>query len=124
MNLVDSCGWLEYFGKGVQGKQFAPAILYTSELLVPTICIYEVFKSIIQQRGEEEALMAVGWMTLGQVVDLNQDTAIHAATLSIEHRLSVTDSIILAAAQMNHATLWTQDEHFKGLAGVNYIEKK
>jgi len=34
------------------------------------------------------------------------------------------ESIILATARANNATLWTQDVHFKGLEGVKYVEKK
>ena len=123
MNLVDSSGWLEYFGKGANGEQFAPPICNTAELLVPTICIYEVFKRVVQQRGDEEALKAVGWMSLGEVVDLTQEIALKAAALSIKHRLPMADSIILATAQSNNAVLWTQDEDFKGIEGVQYIQK-
>jgi len=123
MNVVDSSGWLEYFANGKNGEKFAPLIRHTSELLVPTICIYEVFKRITIQRDDEAALQAIGWMTLGRVVDLNLEIAILAATLSIEHKLPMADSMILATARTFDATLWTQDEHFVGLEGVQYIEK-
>ena len=63
MNIVDSSGWLEYFGKGANGKRFAPIIQETANLIAPTITIYEVFKRILQQRGEDIALSAIGWMT-------------------------------------------------------------
>jgi len=38
--------------------------------------------------------------------------------------LAMADSIILATARAYNATLWTQDEHFKDIEGVKYIEKK
>ena len=72
MNVVDSSGWLEYFGKGSQGEFFAPAIRNTAELVVPTVCLYEVFKRLALQRGEEDALQAIGWMALGQVVEIGR----------------------------------------------------
>lgn len=124
MNLVDSSGWLEYFGKGTNGEQFAPLIHNLDKLIVPVICIYEVFKRIAMQRDEEEALKAVGWMSLGRVVDLDREIAMAAALLSIEHQLPMADSIILATARHNDAVLWTQDEHFIGLEMVEYIGKK
>ena len=124
MNVVDSSGWLEYFGEGKNSQYFAPVIRKTSELIVPTISMYEVYKRIVLQRDEEEALSAIGWMTTGQVVDLNQELALAAAVLSLEHKLPMADSIILATARANDATLWTQDEHFKDLDGVKYMEKK
>jgi predicted nucleic acid-binding protein len=123
MNLVDSSGWLEYFSGGRNGEHYAPIIRATTELIVPTIAMYEVFKRIASQRGEEEALRAIGWMSQGQVVDLTEEMALAAATLSLEHRLPMADSIIFAAAQAHRATLWTQDAHFRDLPGVEYIEK-
>jgi predicted nucleic acid-binding protein len=123
MNVVDSSGWLEYFGKGAHGQLFAPLIRNTKELVVPTICIYEVFKRVAVQRDEEDALKAIGWMSLGKVVDLTQEIALHAAELSIRHRLPMADSIILATTLLNEAVLWTQDEHFAGLENVELVKK-
>lgn len=123
MNVVDSSGWLEYFAKGSNGAIFAPLIQDTANLIVPTICIYEVYKRILIQRDEEDALNVVGWMSLGQVVDLTRDIALLAADLSLEHKLPMADSMILAVARAYEATLWTQDEHFKGVEDVQYIPK-
>ena len=37
--------------------------------------------------------------------------------------LPLADSIMLATAEQYDATLWTQDSDFKGVEGVQYIEK-
>jgi len=58
MNVVDSSGWLEYFADGPNADFFAPAIENSALLIVPTIILYEVFKRILQQRSENEALQA------------------------------------------------------------------
>ncbi len=123
MNVVDSSGWLEYFAKEVNSTFFAPVIHNIEALIVPTISIYEVFKKTAQLRGEEDALNVIAWMSTGQVVDLTQDIALAAAVLSLEHKLPMADSILLATAQAYSATLWTQDEHFKSMEGVKYIAK-
>ena len=123
MNVVDSSGWLEYFGKGPNAEWFAPAIQNEAELIVPTISIYEVFKRIALQRDEEDALQAIGLMNTGKVVDLTQEIAILAAELSMENKLPMADSMILATARAYEATLWTQDEHFEGLENVEFIGK-
>ena len=52
MNLVDSSGWLEYFAGGPNTRFFATPLKKVDELVVPTISIYEVFKSVARQRGE------------------------------------------------------------------------
>lgn len=56
MNVVDSSGWLEYFANESNADFFAPAIEDTSNLIVPSITIFEVFKRVLQQKGEGKAL--------------------------------------------------------------------
>ena len=124
MNVVDSSGWLEYFADGPNAAFFAPAIEATRELLVPTLSLYEVFKRVLQQRGEGQALQAVALMQQGQIVDLTAAIALTAAKASIERRLPMADSIMLITAQTLGATFWTQDADFDGVEGVKYVAKK
>lgn len=123
MNVVDSSGWLEYFADGANAAFFAPAVEDTGGLLVPTLSLYEVFKRTLILRGEGEALQAITAMQQGRVVDLTPDLALSAAQLSIEHRLPMADSIILATARVHDATLWTQDKDFAAIPGVRYIPR-
>lgn len=124
MNIVDSSGWLEYFANAPNADFFAPAIEDVSQLIVPVISIYEVFKRVFQQRGEGDALQAIAMMNQGRVIDLDVRLALSAAKISVEIGMPMADSIILATAQAYTATLWTQDDDFKGIDGVRYIEKK
>lgn len=124
MNVVDSSGWLEYFAEGKNADFFAPAIEDTRNLLVPVICIYEVFKRVLQQSGSNAAQTNIGDMKLGKIIEVDESLALSAAKLSADLKLPMADSIILATARASNATLWTQDEHFKNMDGVKYIEKK
>ena len=124
MNVVDSSGWIEYFINGANADLFAAPIRDSESLIVPTICLYEVFKRVLLELGDDRALKTIGQMSLGTVVDLDRAIALQAAQISIETKLAMADSIILATARGYNATLWTQDEHFKDLEGVRYIEKK
>ena len=123
MNIVDSSGWLEYFADAPNADFFAPALEDVAHLLVPSISVYEVFKRVYQQSGEEAALEAFAAMAQGQVIDLNTTLALNAAKLSAAYKLPMADSIMLATAQAYQAILWTQDVDFKDLEGVRYIEK-
>lgn len=123
MNVVDSSGWLEYFADAPNADFFSPAIVNVSELVVPSISIYEVFKKVLQQRDESAALQAIAVMQQGLVVDFDASLALSAAQISIELGLPMADSIILAASQAYEATLWTQDSDFVGMDGVKYIDK-
>jgi len=124
MNVVDSSGWLEYFADGPNADFFAPVIENIADLVVPSVSLYEVFKRVLQQRSEGDALQAVATMMQGEVVDLDSRLALEAAKVSVEIRLPMADSVILATARMHNATVWTQDRDFEGLTGVEYVEKK
>ncbi len=124
MNVVDSSGWLEFFANANNAAFFSKAILDSSHLIVPTLSLFEVFKRILQQRGENDALLAVATMQQGQVIDLTPSLALAAAKLSTTTQLPMADSVMLATARAYHATLWTQDADFKGHADVQYIEKR
>jgi toxin FitB len=124
MNVVDSSGWIEYATDEKNADFFERPISDMDHLLVPAVCIYEVFKRVLREFGEERALEVIGQMSLGEIVELDRQIAINAAQISIELKLAMADSIILATARLHNATLWTQDEHFKNLDGVKYITKK
>ncbi|MES2706856.1 MAG: type II toxin-antitoxin system VapC family toxin [Verrucomicrobiota bacterium] len=118
-NVVDSSAWLEYLTGSDRAGLFAAAIEDEENLVVPVITIYEVFKKVLRERGENEALQAASVMRSGQVVDLDGSLALEAA----HHALPLADSLIYATTLRYGATLWTQDEHFKKFANVRYFSK-
>ena len=123
MNLVDSSGWLEYFSNGKNADIYAPAIENSSQLVVSTINIYEVFKLVYQQRGEEAALMAAAVMLRGKVVDVSTRLAMEAARFSADQKVPLADSLIYLTARRNEAVLWTQDKALEPFEMVNYTPK-
>lgn len=120
MNVVDSSAWLEYFAAGPNAEFFAAAIEATDELVVPSISLYEVFKRVAQQRTESEALLAVAQMQQGSIIELSGALALDSARTSLELKLPMADSVILATARAFDATLWTQDADFENVIGVMY----
>jgi len=124
MNLVDTSGWIEYFFDKSNASYFAPPIERTDQLVVPVICLYEVFKKVNVVADESMALRAVAQMKQGRVVDITEDVALSAALISLKHKLPMADSLIYATARAQGATLWTQDEHFSSLPNVRYKEAR
>ena len=124
MNVVDSSAWLEYFADGPNAAFFARPIEQPEEMVVPSLTIYEVFKRVLQQRDEGDALRAVVVMQQGLVVDLDVRLALNAARLSIDTRLPMADSVVLATARLHGAVLWTQDADFDGVPGVRYRPRR
>ena len=120
MNLVDTSGWIEYFFGESNASYFTPPIEKTDYLVVPVICLYEVFKKVNIVADEARALQAVAQMKQGSVVDITEDVALSAALISMKHKLPMADSLIYATARAHGATLWTQDDHFSDLPGVKY----
>jgi predicted nucleic acid-binding protein len=124
MNVVDSSGWLEYFSDGPNARHFAPVVRLVDSLVVPTVILYEVFKVVLRESGENAALQTCAALQKGLVVDLTPRLAIMASKISTQHALPMADSVILATAREHSATIWTQDIHFKDFTGVKYFTKK
>ena len=120
MNVVDTSGWIEFLFEGGNADVFAPLIEDVDNLLVPVICLYEVFKKVNAVADEPKALQAIGQMKQGRVIEVSEAIALRAALISLKHRLPMVDSIILSSTWSEQATLWTQDDHFEGLPGVEY----
>ncbi|MCU0810298.1 MAG: type II toxin-antitoxin system VapC family toxin [Thiobacillaceae bacterium] len=123
MNVVDSCGWLEYFADGSNANFFAQTLENTESLIVPSLSIFEVCKRVALQRGEAAARQAAEFMAKGQIAELGAGTALAAALYSAKHQLPMADSVILCTAMEHKATLWTQDIDLKGHKGVKYKAK-
>ncbi len=123
MNVVDSSAWLAWFAEQENAGNFKSAITTTEELLVPVICLYEVFKVLLRETSETDALLGVSIMQQGKVIDIDPEIALNAAKFSTEFKIPMADSMIYAISQKHTAILWTQDIDFKGLPGVNYFEK-
>jgi toxin FitB len=124
MNIVDSSGWLAYFADEPNAKYFLAPLNDSPLLVIPTITMYEVFKVILRESSENEALQAIVAMQKGRVVDLNAPLAMSASVLSLKHNIPMADSIILATAQEYKAIIWTQDSDFKNISKVKYFPKK
>lgn len=124
MNIVDSSGWLAYFADEPHADRFQQLVTDPDSLITPTIILYEVFKVVLRESGENQALQAIAAIKKGKVVELTMSIALAASKLSLEHELPVADSIILATAKQFHAILWTLDSHFKNIKGVKYFPKK
>ena len=123
MNVVDSSGWLAYFAGDDNADYFAAPIEQTAGLIVPALSIYEVFKRILQQRNEGQALEAVALMQQGRIVSLDQNIALLSARISNDHKLALADSTMLATARFYRATLWTQDADFESFPEVRFKQK-
>jgi predicted nucleic acid-binding protein len=123
MNVIDSTLWLEYFAGTEAGNIVSEIIENTNELIVPTITLYEVFKKLLSETSEDDALFAIAHMKQGKVIELNDELSLSAAKISRDYKLPMADSIIYATNEKYNCILWTQDKHFISLESVNYFEK-
>lgn len=115
MNLVDSSGWIEYFLDDPHAAQFEKFLLQTDSLIVPTLVLYEVYRQLIKNVDEKEALFAVTQMEKGKIVPLDQDLSLYAAEVSLKYKLGTADAVIYATALSHKAKLMTLDNDFRGL---------
>lgn len=124
MNLVDSSAWLAFFANEENADIFAEPLKSPSELVVPTVVIYEVFKVLLRESGDDAALAAFAAMSRGRVVDISPRLAVEAARVSLQYGLPMADSMILAIARSTDAIVWTQDADFNDIPGVKCFPKR
>jgi predicted nucleic acid-binding protein len=121
MIVIDSCGWIEYLGKGPKSAVYKKLFAKPSEIIVPTIVLFEVYKKVLREFGEKTALVVVSSMKNMTVAPLDEPTALLAADLSIAHSLPMADAVVYATAKTSGAKVATSDQHFKDLDGVIFI---
>lgn len=123
MILVDSCGWLEFLADGPLAQAYQRYFERLEELVTPTIILYEVYKKIKRERGEEDALLVAAQMHRTRLVQLTPGIALYAADLSLKHFLPMADAIVYATALVEQCQVVTSDQHFAGLDGVVFVVK-
>lgn len=120
-SVVDSSGWIEFFTNGTNASSFEEPILATAELIVPSITIFEVYRWVLREVGEKEALIVTSAMRQGSVVNLDASLATSAADLAHRMKLPMADGIIWTTARQFGATVYTQDADLAGFDSVLYI---
>ncbi len=121
MILVDSCGWIEFLADGDKAEEYAKYFLDLKEIATPTIVIYEVFKKILKERGEEAAVMVAAQMSGTKVIELSEMLSLTAASVSVKYNLPMADAIVYATAELLGCQVVTSDMHFKDLENAIYI---
>ena len=124
MILVDSSGWIEFFTGGANADKYGSYLEKASQVVTPTIVLYEVYKIVKRERTEEEALLAVAQIQKTHLVPLSESLALAAADMSLELRLAMADSIVYATARAENAELVTSDKDLRALPGVTYLPKR
>lgn len=121
--LIDTCGWIEWLTNGKLATLFEPYFKDPSELIIPTLIQYELYKWVCREKNSTLALEIIGITENGLVVPLDTALALYAAELSKEYNLSMADAIVYATSKNNNVELITADKHFKDLANVKFFEK-
>lgn len=119
--LLDSSGWIEFFTGGPLADRYAAYLTPRYQVVTPTIVLYEVYKKIKRERGEETALLFAGRLNATQVIPLTESIAFLAADLSLRHGLAMADAIVYATAKDQDTEVITGDADLKDLTGVIYV---
>lgn len=123
MILIDSSGWIEYCSGGMLASRFAKYIEEPTNIIVPTIIFYEVYKKIKAEQGESAAISIAATMQQGKGIPLTDELAMIAADYGLQYKLAMADAIIYATAMLEHVNLITSDKDLKDLPGVVYHAK-
>ena len=120
--LLDSSGWIEFFTGGPLAERYAAYLTPRYQIITPTVVLYEVYKKIKRERGEETALLFAGRLNSTHVVHLTESIALLAADVSLRHSLAMADAIVYATAKDQEAEVVTGDADLRDLPGVVYIK--
>lgn len=105
--VLDSSAWIEFFTDGPLADRYAAYLTSKFQLITPTIVLYEVYKKVKRERGEETALLFAGRLNATRVVHLTESIAFLAADVSLRHGLAMADAIVYATAQDQKAEVIT-----------------
>jgi len=119
--LMDSSGWIEFFTGGPLAHRYSTYLTPAHEIVTPTIVLYEVYKKIKRERGEETAVLLAGRISATQIIPLTESVALLAADLSLQHGLAMADAIVYATARDQEAQLVTGDADLKDLPDVVHV---
>jgi len=123
MISIDSAGWIEWFTKGPKAAQYKAVIesAKPKDIVTSVVVLYEVYKKIKKQKGEEEALLAVAALSQTTIVTIDQTISLEAADFSLEHNLHFSDALVYATARHYKAKLYTSDTDLRPLKTVCFI---
>ena len=120
--ILDTSCWIEYF-LGTHNAERYAGLVTGSTVLVPTLILFEVARTLLQSFESDVVLRAVSLIKQQHVIPLTEGVALDAAQLAANLHLSTADAVICASATANHATLFTHDPDLQGLDNVDYIPK-
>ncbi len=123
MFIVDSCGWLEWFTDSKLAAKYEKYLVDQSKILMPSIILYEVYKILKREVGEDKALLATGYMKNSTIIPLDDTLALAAADVALQERLAMADAIIIATARQNNCNVITSDIDLKDQSCATYIPK-
>ncbi|GAB6194199.1 PIN domain-containing protein [Desulfocastanea catecholica] len=123
MIIVDSCGWLEWFTDGQLADKYKQYLTAPENILMPAIILYEVYKVLKREVGEEKALLAAGYMKNSPVIPFDDTLALAAADIALQDNLAMADAIIVATSRAHNCRIIPSDADLKDQTNVEYIPK-
>ncbi|MBI4677784.1 MAG: type II toxin-antitoxin system VapC family toxin [Elusimicrobia bacterium] len=112
MILLDSSVWIEYLAGGAKAARLESFLDRPQDILTPTVVLYEVYKKLKREKGEEAAVTAVAQLTRTRIISLDEHDALCAADISLEYDIPMADAMVAAAARTFGARVLTMDADF------------
>lgn len=119
--VVDSSVWIEILSNGKLRERCEKEMDSQGPVRVPALVVYEVYRKMKQLASEEEALEVVALLRSYEILDFTGDIALAAADLSLERKLPMADSIVLAHASALGDILLTLDNDFASIPSAKVI---
>lgn len=119
--LLDSSFWIEWLSKGTRYRSCQGVFEGSTVVGVPTVIVFEVCKKISIKMSSDLALSVASVMRQFGSLPLTDEIALYAVDLSIEWKLGMADSLVLAHAKHEEASLITFDNDFRSIPGAKVL---
>jgi predicted nucleic acid-binding protein len=123
VRVVDSSGWIEFFGDGPLAEAFAPHLEPPEEIVTPSLVMYEVYRWARRTCSERDAAEIVAFLEYTHLAPADQVVAVMAADYGLQYGLAAADALIYATARFSQCELITADAHFRGLPRVTLVSE-
>jgi len=120
--VMDTSVWVDFYLGNKQVHDLVIERLRNREIIVPSVCAYEVALAIDRRISEEHIKVVVANMREQHIDELTFDRAVAASNYRHEKKLAMADAIVFATAQFYNATLITFDRDFEGLPNVHLLK--
>jgi predicted nucleic acid-binding protein len=110
---------LFYSSDAAAHERIRKVLLSSKPNFLSTAALSEIYKLTLEKEGKEVAELRADSLAKDfRLVDVNREVAVKAAIIKHRHGIPFADSLIASTAQVLGVPCYTDDPHFRSVAGL------